>query len=208
MENCNVCGKELEENNLHVQKTDDGTEYYICSHCKNEGVEINEASDYYICKQCGYPHQNDEFTGVCKFCEQRKDFKKIKLTEVEEELLDTNPQKLYKEKLGEESAKKIAKWIESPERKEVGIRHRRDRIIDTASAVGIILAYILLEVGIRNYSENKITFLALMIPTISVLAASPLFKKADRKKQLPLWSIYVILALLVDVYIIIAKIFG
>lgn len=208
MKNCNVCGKEFEENELTIQKTEDGTEYYICSHCKNEGVEIKETSEYYICRKCGYPHQQDEFTGVCKFCEQKKDFEKIELTEVEEELLDTNPQKLYKEKLGEESAKKIAEWIESPARKEVGIRHKRDRIIDTASAVGIILAYILLEVGIRNYSENKNTFLALLIPIIAVLVASPVFKKADRKKQLPLWSIYVILAGLVDIYIVIAKLFA
>lgn len=211
MKNCNVCGKEFEENELNLQKADDGTEYYICGQCENEGVEIKETVEYHICKQCGYPHQKDEFTDICKFCEQTKDFEKVELTAVEEELLDEDPKKLYKEKLGEASAKRIAEWIESPQRKEVGIRHKRDRLIDTASVVGIILGYILLELAIRNYSTDKNTFLALIIPTILVIITSPVFKKIDRKprkKPLPIWSVYVIMALLTNIYVLIAKFFA
>ena len=207
MKICNVCGKEFEENYLIAQHTEDGTEYYICKDC-NEGVEVNETTEYHICKQCGYPHTKDEFNGICKFCEQTSEFEKMEITEVEEELLDSDPQKFYKEKLGEDAAKKIADWIESPERREIGIRHKRDRLIDTASVVGIIVGYILLELSIRNYSYNKNSFLALIIPTILVITASPIFKKIDkmpRKKSLPIWLIYVIMAILVDIYIIIAN---
>lgn len=209
MKICNVCGKEFEENYLVLQQAEDGTEYYICKAC-NEGVEVSETVEYHICKQCGYPHQKDEFNGICKFCEKTDDFEKLELTEVEEELLDSDPQKFYKEKLGEDAARKITDWIESPERKEIGIRHKRDRLIDTASVIGIILGYILLELSIRNYSYNKNSFLALIIPTILVIIASPIFKKIDRmprKKALPIWIIYVIMAVLVDIYVIIAKFF-
>lgn len=211
MKICNVCGKEFEVNELTVQRTEDGTEYCICSQCENEGVEVSETTEYHICKQCGYPHQKDEFSGICKFCEQTKEFERVDLTQVEEEMLDSDPQKLYKEKLGDASAKKIAEWIESPQRKEVGVRHRRDRLIDTASVVGIILGYILLELSIRNYSSNKNTFLALIIPTVLVIVAAPIFKKIDRKprkKPLPIWSIYIIMAVLIDIYVVIAKVFA
>lgn len=210
MKICNVCGTEFNDTELNVQIAEDGTEYYICNQCETEGVKISETKEYYICKQCGYPHLKDEFNGICKFCEQSENVEKVELTAVEEELLDSNPQKLYKEKLGDASAKKIAEWIESPARKEIGIRHKRDRIIDTASVVGIILGYILLELAIRNYASNKNSFLALIIPTILVIIASPVFKMIDRKprkKPLPLWGIYVIFALLTDIYVIIAKFF-
>lgn len=209
MKICNVCGKEFEENELIRNTTDDGTEYFICEKC-NDGIEVSDTTEYYICKKCGYPQTKDEFKGVCEFCEQTENFEKLELTEVEEELLDSDPQQFYKEKLGEDSAKKIAEWIESPERKDVGIRHKRDRLIDTASVIGIIVGYILLELSIRKFSNGKNSFLALTIPTILVIITGPLFKKIDRmprKKHLPIWSIYVIMAILVDIYIIIAKYF-
>ena len=172
---------------------------------------MTETTEYYICKQCGYPHPKDEFNGICKFCEQSGDFKKTELTEVEEELLYNNPLKLYKEKLGEGDAKKIAEWIESPKRKEAGIRHKRDRMIDTAAVVGILLGYILLELDIRKYMANKMMFITLLIPTVLILLAAPLFKKIDkkpRKVSLPIWSIYVAMAILTDIYVVITKLFA
>ncbi len=208
MEICNVCGKELSENEAIRNLADDGTEYCICKQC-NDGVEVKDTREYYICKQCGYPHPKKDFKGICDFCEQTKDFEMLELTAVEEELLDNEPQKFYKEKLGDEQAKKIADWIESPHRKEVGIRHRRDRLIDTASLVGIILAYILLEFTMNAYNpNNKLKFITLLVITVMTLVASPAFKKADRKprkKPLPLWSIYVIMAVLVDIFVLVLK---
>ena len=208
MKNCNVCGNEFEENELIKNTTEDGTEYYVCKKC-NDGVELKDTKEYYICKQCGYPQPKKGFKGICDFCEQTKDFKMLELTTVEEELLYNEPQKFYREKLGEEQAKKIAEWIESPKRKEAGIRHRRDRLIDTASVVGIILAYILLEFTMKAYSaDNKLKFFTLLVITIMTLVASPAFKKSDRKprkKPLPLWGIYVIFALLVDLFVLVLK---
>ena len=208
MEICNVCGKEIEENEIIKNVSDDGTEYCICKKC-NEGVEVKDTTEYYICKQCGYPQPKKEFKGICGFCEQTKDFEMLELTAVEEELLYNEPQKLYKEKLGEIQAKKIAEWIESPQRKEVGIRHKRDRLIDTASLVGIILAYILLEFTMGAYSpDNKLKFFTLLVLTVITLVASPTFKKTDRKprkKLLPIWSIYVIMAVLVDIFVLVLK---
>lgn len=206
--NCNVCGKEFEEKELILHTAEDGTEYFVCNQCENEGVTVTETVEYHICKQCGYPHQKDEFKGICKFCEQTKSFEKVELTEVEEEMLNNNPQKFYKEKLGEDAAAKISQWIESPQRKEVGIRHKRDRIIDTASLVGILVGYILLETTMNNPDNNKITFLVLMVLTVLTLVVSPIFKKIDRKprkKPLPLWLIYVIIALIVDAYVLVLK---
>ena len=209
--NCNICGKEFDKKDLIIKKSDDGTEYGICAQCETEGVEISETAGYYICRQCGYPHKKDEFTKKCKFCNQIKNFEKIELTEVEEELLNADPQKLYKEKLGKASAQKIAEWIESPERKEVGMRHKRDRLIDTATLVGLLLTYVLLEINIGNYINKKLMCVTLLIPTILILICAPVFKKMDkkpRKKPLPIWSIYVVMALLTDIYILIAKIFA
>lgn len=208
MKTCNVCGKEFDEKDLILQNSDDGTEYYVCTECETKGVQVTETVEYHICSQCGYPHQKDEFKGICKFCEQTKSFAKIELTEVEEQMLDVNPQKLYKEKLGDEAAAKIAQWIESPQRKEVGIRHRRDRIIDTSSLIGILVGYILLETTMNNYTSNKVIFLILLAVTVMAIIASPLFKLIDRKprkKPLPLWLSYVIIALIIDLYVLIAK---
>ena len=208
MEICNVCGKEFEENEIVKNVAEDGTEYYICKQC-SEGIELKDTTEYYICKQCGYPHPKKEFKGICNFCEQTSDFQKLDLTAVEEELLDNEPKKFYKEKLGEAQAKKIAEWIESPQRKEVGIRHKRDRLIDTASLVGIILAYILLEFTMSAYNPaNKLKFFTLLMITIMTLFVSPSFKKADRrpcKKTLPIWSIYLIMAVLVDIFVLVLR---
>lgn len=206
--NCNVCGKEFEEKDMILHTAEDGTEYYVCNGCENEGVTVTETVEYHICKQCGYPHQKDEFKGICKFCEQTKDFEKVELTAVEEEMLDENPQKLYKEKLGEDAASKIAQWIESPQRTEVGIRHKRDRIIDTASLIGILVGYVLLETTMKNYGSNKLVLLVLLALTVLALVASPAFKIIDRKprkKPLPLWLTYVIIALIVDAYVLVVK---
>lgn len=209
--NCNVCGKEFNNKEMNLHRAEDGTEYYLCNHCENEGITISEATEYVICKECGYPHKKDEFKGICKFCEQAEEFENISLTSVEEELLDANPAKLYAEKIGEEAAEKIVKWKESDEKEKVAVRHKRDRQIDTAFVVGIILGYILLELDIRKYIADKYMFLLLLIPTILIIITAPLFKKADRKprkKPLPIWSIYVIMALLTDAYLIITKIFA
>jgi len=208
MEICNVCGKEIPGNEVIKNIADDGTEYCICKEC-NEGVEVTETTVFYICKQCGYPHEKKNFKGICDFCEQTKDFEMMELTEVEADMLYDEPQKFYKEKLGDEAAKKIADWIESPMRKEVGIRHKRDRLIDTATLVGIIIAYILLEFTIGAYhTAGKLKFATLLVITVMTLAASPMFKKADKKprnKPLPIWSIYLILAVLVDIFVLVLK---
>ena len=209
--NCNICGKEFDKRELIMKKTEDGTEYGICKNCEENGIEILDTCQYYICKQCGYPHKADEFKGICKFCSQKIDFEKLELTAVEEELLNTEPQKLYCDKLGEETAEKIAEWAESPQRKEVGIRHKRDMLIDTAMLIGLLLTYFLLEFNRGNYVNNKWLCVGLMIPAVLVLITAPLFKKFDRKprkKPLPIWIIYVIMALLVDLYILIIKLFS
>lgn len=209
--NCNVCGKEVDEKEMILHKTEDGTEYYTCNHCENEGVVVNETVEYYICKECGYPHTKDEFNGICKFCEQTDCFEKTELTEVEAGLLDTDPQRVYTEKLGKEVAEHIAKWTESAEKKAVDIRHKRDMQIDGTFVVGIILGYILLEMNIRNYLMEKYLFLTLLIPTILIIITAPIFKKIDRKprkKPLPIWIILVIMALLTDIYYIITKLFA
>lgn len=209
MEICNVCGKELSENEIIRNKADDGTEYCICKEC-NDGVEVDGTTTFYICKQCGYPHTKKGYKGVCDFCEQSSSFETLELTEVEADMLYDEPQKFYKEKLGEDAAKKIADWIESPKRKEVGIRHKRDRIIDTAFVIGIILAYILVEFTMNTYNPaNKIKFTILLAITIITLLASPVYKKIDkkpRKKPLPLWGIYVILAVLTGVFALVMNI--
>ena len=208
MKICNVCGKEFEENELIKNTAEDGTEYFVCKQC-DEGVEVKDTTEYCICKQCGYPQTKKEFKGKCDFCEQASDFETLKLTQVEEELLYNEPKKFYKEKLGEEQAKKIADWIESPKRKEVGVRHKRDRLIDTASLIGIIIAYILLEFTMGAYSaDNKLKFFTLLVITIITLVFAPMFKKADRKprkKPLSIWSIYLVFAVLVDIFVLVLK---
>lgn len=209
--NCNVCGKEFEEKDLILKTTDDGAEYYICNDCETNGVVLDQTVEYYICKKCGYPHRKDEFKNVCKFCEQTGDFEKLELTAVEEDLLNDNPQKFYKEKLGDDIAANIAQWIESPEREEVGIRHKRDRIIDTSSLVGILLGYFLLETSMGSYAGNKVILLVLLTLTVLTIIASPVFKIIDRKprnKPLPLWLIYIVFALIVDAYIVVLKFFA
>lgn len=207
--NCNICGKEFDKRDLITKKTEIGTEYCICRQCDENGVNITETTDYYICKQCGYPHQKDQLKKTCIFCGSHNNFEKVELTAVEEEMLDTEPQKLYKEKLGEDVAQNIANWIESPQRAEVGIRHKRDRLIDTATLVGMLITYFLIGHNKNNFAGQKSVTIALIIPTILVLITGPLFKKADkkpRKKPLPIWSIYVIMAILIAIYILIAKI--
>lgn len=208
---CNICGKDFDEKELNLKKTEDGMEYYTCNHCENEGVVIYDTKEYYICMECGHPHTKDEFTGICKFCEQKDSFTKVNLTEVEEQLLDTNPSILYVEKLGEEAAKHIVGWKESAEKKKTDMRHKRDRYIDTTFVVGIILGYILLEINIRNHINQKGLFLLLLIPTILVIITAPVFKKIDRmpdKKPLPIWLTLVIMAIFTDIFYIITKLFA
>lgn len=208
--NCNICGKEFDKRDLITKKTETGAEYCICRQCDEQGVSITETTDYYICKRCGYPHQRDELKKMCMFCgKNNNNFEKIELTAIEEEMLDTEPQKLYREKLGEEAAQKIAEWIESPQREEVGIRHKRDRLIDTATLVGMLLTYFLIGYNRNNFAGQKSLTIALIIPTILVLITGPLFKKIDkkpRKKPLPIWSVYVTMAILLAIYILLIKI--
>ena len=208
--NCNICGKEFDKRDLIIKKTDGGTEYCICKRCDEEGVELTQTTEYYICKQCGFPHQKDESKRVCKFCGSVKSLVRVELTTIEEEMLDTDPQKLYTEKLGEDVANTIADWIESPQREEVGIRHKRDRLIDTATLVGLIISFFLLEFNRSNYLNQKRLCLILMIPTVLILISAPLFKKFDRKttkKHLPIWIIYIFIAILTGIYFLITKIY-
>lgn len=209
---CNSCGKEFDENVLmHTHTSENGTEYFICDDCETNGVEITVKNPYYICKNCGFPHDEEDFNGLCKFCGHKDCFEKIELTEPEERLLDENPNKLYTEKLGEDVANKIIAWKESPERDAVGERHKRDRKIDGFFVLGIILSYILLDFDIRAFVDNKFMFVALLVPTVLVLISAPIFKEIDkkpRKKPLPIWLILVAMAVFVDVYWIILKFFG
>lgn len=209
---CNSCGKEFDENALmHTHTAENGTEYLICDKCETNGVEITAKKPYYICKNCGFPHDEEDFNGICKFCSHKDCFEKIELTEPEEKLLDEAPDKLYKEKLGEDASKKIAEWIESPERDAVGERHRRDRKIDGFFVLGIILSYILLDFDIRGFVNDKFMFIALLIPTVLVLITAPVFKEIDkkpRKNPLPIWLILVFMAVFVDLYWIVLKFLG
>ena len=208
---CNICGKDFDEKELNLKKTEDGMEYYTCNHCENEGVVIESNEEYHICMECGHPHTKDEFTGICKFCEQKEKFETVDLTDVEIQLLDTNPSILYVEKFGKDAAQHIVNWKESEEKKKTDIRHKRDRYIDTTFVVGIILGYILLEINISKYINQKSLFVALLIPTILVIITAPVFKKIDRKprqKPLPIWLTLVIMAILTDIYYIITKLFA
>ncbi len=209
--NCNICGKEFDKRELIQKTSESGAEYCICKSCEENGIEIKETREYFVCRQCGYPHQSDEIKRACKFCGHLKDFEKIELTAVEEEMLDTEPQKLYSEKIGEDATKRIADWIESPQRQEVGIRHKRDRLIDTATLVGLILTYFLLEYNRSNFWGQKNICLTLMVIAFLVLITSPLFKKIDKskiKKRLPIWSIYAIMAFFTAIYVLVIKLFS
>lgn len=180
---CNLCGRVLnDEDKVFLHKTDDGTEYCLCGECEEKGVEVCEKKKFYICKVCGFPHNESEYNGTCTFC-GNGEFKEIYLTGIEEEMLDKNPDKLYEQKLGKEDAKKIADWIESPKRKEAGLRHRRDRNIDTYFFFGIIISYLLLELNIRMFIPNWTKFFALLVPTVLILILPPVFKVWDRKQK-------------------------
>ncbi len=209
--NCNICGKEFDKSRMIVHTTESGIEYCLCKQCENRGVEIVETEEYYICKVCGYPHKKDEFSRICKFCESVKSLEKIELTQIETELLDSDPQKLYEEKFGKEFADNIVKWKESEKKEATDIRHKRDRQIDTTFVIGIILGYILLEMTISKYITEKYLFITLLVPTILIIITAPVFKKIDRrtrKRPLPIWIILVIMAILTDIYYIITKIFA
>lgn len=209
--NCNICGKEFDKGKMIIQRTDNGTEYYICEQCEKNGVEIVDTEEYYICRVCGYPHKKDEFSRRCKFCERVRCLEKTELTELEAALLDSEPLKLYEEKFGKEFADNIANWKESSKKEATDIRHKRDRQIDTTFVAGIVIGYILLEMNIRNYITEKYLFLTLLIPTILIIITAPIFKKIDRrrrKKFLPIWIILVIMALLTAIYYIITKLFA
>ena len=209
--NCNICGTEYDKSKLILHHTDDGTEYYVCEQCEKNGVEIVETEEYYICKVCGYPHKKDEFTRRCKFCESVRTLERTDLTQVETELLDSDPIKLYTEKFGKEFADNIASWKDSSKKEATDIRHKRDRQIDTTFVIGIILGYVLLEMNINKYIMQKNLFIALLIPIILIIITAPIFKKIDRKsrkKPLPIWIILVIMAILTDVYYIITKLFS
>ncbi len=209
--NCNICGKEFDKSNMILCHTEDGTAYHICQQCETQGVEIVKTEEYYICRICGYPHQKDEFTRICKFCGYANCLEKTELTQLEAELLGSEPEALYAEKFGQEFADNIAKWKTSTRKKQTDIRHKRDRQIDTVFIAGIIIGYILLEMNIRNYLTQKYMFLTLLIPTILIIITAPIFKKIDRKprkKPLPVWITLVILALLTTIYYIITKLFA
>ncbi len=209
--NCNLCGKEFDKRDLIMKKADNGTEYGICKNCEENGTELIHTRAYYICAKCGYPHRRDELKRMCKFCGQSRDFEKLELTSVEEELLDTEPEKLYEEKLDREVWEKISDWRESSGYDEVKIRHKRDRLIDTASLVGLLLTFFLLEYNRGKFSGQKWLCLGLMVPAVLILISSPVFKKIDkkpRKKYFPIWSIYAVMAFLVAVYILIIKLFS
>lgn len=207
---CNLCGRNLSDNDTFFShKTEDEKEYYLCQNCEENGVEILDKKKFYICGTCGFPHSEEQYSGVCEFCENKLDFKELYLTSVEEELLDKNPNKLYEQKLGKEKAKQIADWIESPKRKETGVRHKRDRQIDTVFFVGIVISYILLELNIRSFVTDWVKFSILLIPIILILISAPVFKFLDRKKnnkRISIWTLPIIIAILVDIYVILSQI--
>lgn len=206
MKTCNVCGKEFDEKELLTRTSEDGTEYFICSHCDTNGVKVTETVEFHICKQCGYPHEKKEFKGVCKFCEQTEDFATLNLTEVEADLLYEDPETLLTNTLGKDAASKIAKWKDSPESEKVETRHRRDRIIDTSFLIGIIASYFMLEFSMKNYINNKPVLYMLLSLTVLMLVTSPVIKSFDRKprnKPLPLWLSFGILAVIAVIYILV-----
>lgn len=205
MKICNVCGKEFDEKDLVTRTADDGTEYFICTTCDTEGVEVTETLEFHICKKCGYPHEKKEFKGMCKFCEQTEDFATLNLTQVEADLLYEEPETILKNTLGEDAALKIAKWKESPESEKVDIRHKRDRIIDTSSLLGIIAGYFMLELSMRTYMNNKPLLYMLLSLTVLMLVASPVIKSIDRQprnKPLPIWLSFAVLAVIGVIYTI------
>lgn len=208
---CNLCGCGLNNGDeFFTHKTDDGKEYYLCKECEENGVEIHEKKKFYICGVCGFPHCEEQYAGICNFCENNSDFEELYLTSVEEELLDNNPRKLYEQKFGEEKAKKIAEWTQCPEHGENDLRLKRDRHIDTVFFAGIVISYILLELSIRLFVSDWVKFFALLVPTILVLISSPVFKFFDKKeksKNVSIWILPVIIAILVDIYTLIAKFF-
>lgn len=209
---CNSCGREFDESvKMYSHTAENGTSYLLCEECETNGVEVAANNVYYICKNCGFPNEEKEFHGKCGFCGLSGTSEKTELTEVEEQLLDENPDKLYREKFGDETAKKIAEWIESPERKKAGIRHKRDRHADTAFVFGIIAAYFLLDLDIRVYIHNKLMFMSLLIPSALVLISAPVFKALDRqprKRPLPIWGIYAAMAVFIGIYFLIIRLFG
>lgn len=202
---CNVCGKEYEsENDVTKRCSHEGVEYYICDSCDKNGIELTQTTNYILCKKCGYPHKTKEYKGLCSFC-GGTDCAVVYLTAVEEELLQSEPEMIYSEKLGKDIAEDIVSWQNSEEKKAVMLRHRKDRITDTFFVVGIIIGYILLEYSIRGFLNDKFAFVKLLVPTVGVIVASPIFKVIDhsrRERPLPLWALPVVMALIVDLYLV------
>ena len=207
MKVCNLCGKEFDDAaDMNVHTAENGTEYYICGECEEKGVNVSDTKNYYICKNCGFVHYEDEYSGLCKFCGHANEAQKVGLTEVEEQLIDSDPEKLYEEKLGAEAAEKISAWKISGEQKEVEIRHTRDRKIDTVFVAAIIIGYFMLDFAIRKFVNNKALFTALLAPTLIEIISAPVFKAIDRKprkKPLPIWSIFAVMAACLAIYFLI-----
>lgn len=207
MKICNLCGKEFDENEkMYPHTAENGVEYYLCESCEKDGVEVCETAVYYICKNCGYAHTEKEYSGVCKFCGHTQSAEKVGLTKAEEELLNSEPEKIYEEKLGVQAAEKIAAWSDSKERKEVAKMQKRDRNIDTVFVVAIIIGYFMLDFAIRGFLGSKPVFMALLAMTVLEIISPPVFKVIDKKhgkNSLPIWSIFVAMAVFSAAYVLI-----
>ncbi|MBR0277272.1 MAG: hypothetical protein IJQ50_02265 [Clostridia bacterium] len=209
---CNSCGKEFDDDSKKAAlKTDEGTEYYVCKDCESKGVNIEETKDFVICSQCGFPCEKKDYKGVCEFCGNNEHFAELPLTEIEEDMLNSEQDKLYREKLGNDFADNICEWKKSEESEKNKKRQKRDRHIDTSYIIGIIIAYIMLEIDIRKYIGHKGLFFGLLLPVVLILITAPVFRKVDAKltgKNLPLWIIPAMFAVFLDVFVLIIKIAG
>lgn len=210
MKICNMCGKEFELQKMHCHITEDGTEYYLCNTCEDEGTIVDQCTGYEICNTCGYPQKVTQWQGKCTYCESANGFSHINLSEVEEDVLHNSPDEIYRSKLGDTYADNIKKWHDA-KKEEVELRHLWDRKADSAFVVGILLTYILLEWNIQNFLNNKYMFLLLIIPTILTLITAPIYKSLNKnriKNPLPIWLPYVSMAVFVDVFVLIIKFFN
>ncbi len=212
MKECNICGKILDEATpSSKQMSADGKEYYICKECEEREVRVEQTRPYYICTKCGFIHPKDDYKGVCSFCLEKDGAKMVGLTQLEEEQINTDPTQIYAERLGDETAKKIADWQSSAEREKATKIQTRQRHIDTVFVLGIVAGYFMLDFAIRGFLDNKAAFLSLLLLTVLEIVAAPVFKSADARaqdKKIPIIALLALMAAFVAVYIVIYRLFA